>query len=76
MCHTFKPIKVERNQLALQVYFNLGMIQDVRDPEGRFTFVPTEDWSRMLSAKKHIPPARGDEGIISPINPSLFVMNP
>jgi hypothetical protein len=30
----------------------------------------------MMCTKKHIPPARGDEGVISLINPSLFVMNP
>jgi hypothetical protein len=76
MCHTFKSIEVERDQLALQVYLSLGMIQEDRDPENNLKFVPTETWSRIMSTKKHIPPARGDEGIISPGNPSLLVVNP
>jgi hypothetical protein len=71
-----QSIEVERDQLALQVYLNLGMIEEVRDPEDNLKFVSTETWSRMMCTKKHIPPARGDEGVISPINPSLFVMNP
>jgi hypothetical protein len=74
--HTFKSIEVERDQLALQVYLKLGMIVEVWDPEDNLKFVSTETWSRMMCTKKQIPPARGDEGLISPINPSLFVMNP
>jgi hypothetical protein len=76
MWHIFKSIKVERDKLALQVYLNLGMIEEVRDLEDNLKLVSSETWSRMMCTKKHIPPARGDGCVISPINPSLFVMNP
>ncbi len=42
MRHTFKLIDVERDQLSLRVYLNLGMIEDVRDPEGNLKFVPSK----------------------------------
>jgi hypothetical protein len=61
MCHTFKSIKVEHDQLALQVYLNLGMIEEVQDPEDNLKFVSTETWSRMMCTKKHIPPAKQEE---------------
>jgi hypothetical protein len=76
MGHTFKLIEVECDPINLQAYLSLGMIEEVRDPEDNLKFASIEVWSKMMSVKKHIPPARGDEGIISLIYRSLFVMNP
>lgn len=74
--HTFIPIDVEHTQEAIHVMQTLEVCQPPppHHKEGmKLEFKPTVD---CLQAKKHVPPANGNEGIITPVPGHLIARNP
>lgn len=74
--HSFLRIPVKHSQEAIEIMQALGVAAATPSdhPEGKdVDFVPLLDW---LDPIKHIPPAHGDEGIISPVIGVLVAINP
>ena len=74
--HSFIPIQVEHSQEAIHVMQTLGVAKKPSTPvkEGeQLYFEPLLD---SLKAVKHVPPAHGNEGIISPVPGRLVACNP
>jgi len=74
--HTFVPIPVEHSQEAIEVMQDIGVAKpppSCHQPGDKLIFEALE---QCLVAKKHYPPAHGDEGIISPTFGTLLPLNP
>jgi len=74
--HTFIDIPVEHSQESIHVMQTLGLCQPPppdHAPGKPLLFEPTID---SLKAKKHVPPANGNEGIVSPVPGKLIARNP
>lgn len=74
--HSFVNINVQHSQEAIRVYQLLGLCkksQSGNDKQSKLIFEPIHP---CLIAKKHVPPADGNEGIISPVPGPLIAKNP
>jgi len=74
--HTFVDIPVEHSQEAIHVMQQIGVAEPPPAGHRPGDTLIFEALEKCLVAKKHHPPAHGDEGIISPTFGSLLAVNP
>lgn len=74
--HSFVPIPIEHSQEAIHVMQTIGVAAPPSPQHKAGEQLHFEPLVECLEAKKHIPPAHGNEGIISPVPGSLMARNP
>ena len=75
-CHSFQTIDVNHSQECIKILQEVGVAKKpiVAPKEGeKLEFIPLLPCLQNL---KHIPPAHGNEGIISPVSGMLIARNP
>ena len=74
--HTFVDMPVNHTQEAIRVMIKIGVAQDTATTftdDEVLEFIPLVDF---LSARKHVPPSMGKDGIMSPVLGVLVAINP
>ena len=75
-CHTFQHVDVNHSQEAIKIMQEVGVAQKPSMPPKeveRLDFIPLLS---CLQNIKHVPPAHGNEGLISPVSGMLMARNP
>lgn len=73
--HSFVDIKIDHTQEAISVMQAIGAarLPGLHAKSSKLVFEPLEP---CLLARKHVPPAHGNEGMISPVPGRLVAINP